>query len=107
MREPGFGNGILLNGVGCWRCKSLEPLGEDTIEVYYNDLLETAHRGCQGCWVLSETVSKCCPSLLDLTVFNLLIKVRRPMLRDFIEIVVQHPESDVSVTLDLFSDPGW
>jgi hypothetical protein len=106
MREPGFGNGILLDGTGCHLCQSLEPVGEDTIEVYYNALIETAHRGCQGCWVLSEAVTKCCPTFVDLALFNVLIKVQRPMLRNFIEIIVQHPENDLSLTLDLFSEPG-
>jgi hypothetical protein len=106
MREPGFGNGILLNGVGCWRCKSLEPVGEDTVEVSYNDLHETAHRGCQGCWVLSEAVSKCCGPLIAEDASNLVVRVQRPMLRDFVEVVVLNSITGVSATLDIFSDPG-
>jgi len=106
MRENSFGNGILLNGAGCHLCHSLEPIGEDVIELSYNALIQTAHRGCQGCWVLSEAVTKCCPAFVDLTFFDILVKVQRPMLRDFIEIIVQNPENDMSITLDLFSDPG-
>ena len=106
MRENSFGNGILLNGTGCHLCHSLEPIGEGVIELSYNALIQTAHLGCQGCWVLSEAVTKCCPAFLDLAFFDILVKVQRPMLRDFIEIVVQNPENNMSITLDLFSDPG-
>jgi len=76
------------------------------LELSYNALIQTAHRGCQGCWVLSEAVTKCCPAFVDLTFFDILVKVQRPMLRDFIEIIVQDPKNDMSITLDLFCDPG-
>jgi len=106
MREHSFGNGILLDGTGCHLCQGLEPIGEGVIELSYNALIQTANLGCQGCWVLSEAVTKCCPAFVDLTFFEILVKVQRPMLREFIEIVVQSPQNAMSVTLDIFYDPG-
>ena len=105
MRQ-GSAKGIFANGAGCDRCRGLEPIGEDSIEVSFGSIDKNASEGCGGCWVLSEAVQKCCPSFVNLNYHNVVIKVRRPMLRDFVEVVVSDPERGHTVTLDLFSEPG-
>ena len=105
MRQ-GSAEGIFANWAGCYHCRGLEPIGEDSIEVSFHAIGKTASKGCQGCWVLSEAVLKCCASFVNLNYYNVVIKVQRPMLRDFVEIVVSDPDRGLSVTLDLFSEPG-
>lgn len=97
---------IFAHGAGCHHCHRLEPVGEDIIEVLFNDVCRTASKGCQACWVLSEAVQKCCPSFVNLDHTNVVIKVQRPMLREFVEVIVTNARREFSVTLDLFSEPS-
>lgn len=105
-KRQGSAKVIFANGAGCYHCRGLEPIGEDSIKVSFASVSKTASKGCKGCLVLSEAVPKCCLSFVSLNHHNVVIKVQRPMLRDFVEIVVSDPRGEHSVTLDLFSEPG-